>query len=45
MAEIELLLGNTAKAQNYTSIATNYVTRWQTLAASNTGQHLTLSVS
>lgn len=29
---------------NLQSIAANYVTRWQTLAASSSGQHLTLAV-
>ncbi|KAJ7129315.1 DUF1793-domain-containing protein [Mycena epipterygia] len=43
MAKIETLLGNTAKATNYTSIATSYVTQWQKLSASTTGSHLTLS--
>lgn len=43
MAEIASLLGNTAKSDNYTSIAESYVTRWQTLAVSDSGEHLTLS--
>ncbi|KAJ7129539.1 DUF1793-domain-containing protein [Mycena epipterygia] len=43
MAQIETLLGNTAKAANYSSIATSYVTQWQKLSASTTGAHLTLS--
>ncbi|KAK7061847.1 DUF1793-domain-containing protein [Favolaschia claudopus] len=45
MAEIESLLGNTAQSQNYSSIASSYVTQWQNLSASTTGPHLTLSVS
>lgn len=43
MAEIASLLGDTAKSDNYTSIAESYVTQWQTLAASDSGEHLTLS--
>ncbi|KAG5651964.1 hypothetical protein H0H81_006779 [Sphagnurus paluster] len=43
MSEISKLLGDTARASNYSAIATDYVNRWQTLAASNTGKHLTLS--
>ncbi|KAJ7924394.1 hypothetical protein B0H13DRAFT_1192380 [Mycena leptocephala] len=42
MAEIEKLLGNNAKYANYSSIAADYVTKWQSLAASSTGPHLTL---
>ncbi|KAK0453442.1 hypothetical protein EV421DRAFT_1700907 [Armillaria borealis] len=43
MAEIASLLGDTDKSDNYTSIAESYVTQWQTLAASDSGEHLTLS--
>ncbi|KAJ7368431.1 DUF1793-domain-containing protein [Mycena albidolilacea] len=43
MAQIESLLGNTAKSTNYSSIATSYVTQWQKFATSTTGAHLTLS--
>jgi len=43
MAQIYSLLGNTAKANNYSSIASDYVSRWQTLAMSSNGQHLTLN--
>ncbi|CAA7259876.1 unnamed protein product [Cyclocybe aegerita] len=43
MAEIENMLGNTAKAANYSAIASDYVRQWQTLSASSSGQHLTLS--
>ncbi|KAK7060516.1 hypothetical protein VNI00_001281 [Paramarasmius palmivorus] len=43
MAEIARRLGDTNKANNYTSIATDYVTRWQTFATSSSGNHLTLS--
>ncbi|KAF7966198.1 hypothetical protein HWV62_39706 [Athelia sp. TMB] len=42
MGAIEKLIGNTASAANYTSIATSYVTQFQTLAASGAG-HLTLA--
>ncbi|KAK0490834.1 hypothetical protein IW261DRAFT_1547137 [Armillaria novae-zelandiae] len=44
MAEVASLLGDTAKSDNYTSIAESYVTQWQKLAASDSGEHLTLSV-
>ncbi|KAJ3498050.1 hypothetical protein NLJ89_g10269 [Agrocybe chaxingu] len=43
MAEIENMLGNTAKAANYSAIASDYVRQWQTLSSSSSGQHLTLS--
>lgn len=43
MAKIASLLGDTAKSDNYTSIAESYVTQWQKLAASDSGKHLTLS--
>ncbi|KAJ7232842.1 hypothetical protein B0H12DRAFT_1239497 [Mycena haematopus] len=42
MAEISKLLGNTAKYNNYSSIAADYVTKWQVYSASKTGPHLTL---
>ncbi|KAJ6569518.1 hypothetical protein B0H19DRAFT_697259 [Mycena capillaripes] len=42
MAEISKLLGDNAKYANYSSIAADYVTKWQTLSAS-TGPHLTLA--
>ncbi|KAF8213809.1 DUF1793-domain-containing protein [Mycena galopus ATCC 62051] len=42
MAEISKLLGDTAKYTNYSSIAADYVTKWQVYAASKTGAHLTL---
>ncbi|KAG6833882.1 hypothetical protein H0H87_007893 [Tephrocybe sp. NHM501043] len=43
MSEIYTLLGNTAQSSNYSSIAASYVTSWQTLSASSSGQHLTLN--
>ncbi|KAJ7283979.1 DUF1793-domain-containing protein [Mycena rebaudengoi] len=43
MSKIMGILGNTAQATNYSNIATSYVRQWQTLAASSTGAHLTLS--
>ncbi|KAJ7283980.1 DUF1793-domain-containing protein [Mycena rebaudengoi] len=43
MGKIQEILGNTAAAQNYSSIATSYVKQWQTLSASSTGAHLTLA--
>ncbi|KAF8351347.1 DUF1793-domain-containing protein [Amanita rubescens] len=43
MAQIASLLGDGAKASNYSSIAANYVTQFQSLATSSTGSHLTLS--
>ncbi|EIN10412.1 DUF1793-domain-containing protein [Punctularia strigosozonata HHB-11173 SS5] len=36
-------LGDSAKSSNYSSIASSYVTQFQTLATSKTGPHLTLS--
>ncbi|GLB33929.1 putative protein with domain of unknown function (DUF5127) [Lyophyllum shimeji] len=42
MSQIAQTLGDTAKASNYSSIAANYVSQWQTLSASSSGQHLTL---
>ncbi|EEB88204.1 hypothetical protein MPER_14094, partial [Moniliophthora perniciosa FA553] len=43
MSEIARRLGDTNKASNYSSIAADYVTRWQRLATSSSGNHLTLS--
>ncbi|KAH0587710.1 hypothetical protein H2248_006474 [Termitomyces sp. 'cryptogamus'] len=43
MSQIYSILGNTAQSSNYSSIAADYVTQWQTLAMSSTGPHLTLS--
>ncbi|KAJ7464116.1 hypothetical protein FB451DRAFT_454384 [Mycena latifolia] len=43
MAEIYTLLGDKAKAANYSSIAADYVSQWQVLAQSTTGPHLTLA--
>ncbi|KAJ6515750.1 hypothetical protein C8R45DRAFT_217798 [Mycena sanguinolenta] len=43
MGKIETLLGNTAQAANYSSIAASYVTQWQKFATSSTGPHLTLN--
>ncbi|KAG5724965.1 hypothetical protein E4T56_gene12457 [Termitomyces sp. T112] len=43
MSQIYSILGNTTQSSNYSSIAADYVTQWQTLAMSSTGQHLTLS--
>ncbi|KAJ6498035.1 hypothetical protein C8R47DRAFT_1261015 [Mycena vitilis] len=43
MAEISLLLGDNATYTNYSAIAADYVTKWQTLANSTTGPHLTLA--
>ncbi|ESK94383.1 glutaminase, partial [Moniliophthora roreri MCA 2997] len=43
MSEIARRLGDTNKASNYSAIAANYVTRWQGLATSSSGNHLTLS--
>ncbi|KAJ7260577.1 hypothetical protein C8J57DRAFT_1471634 [Mycena rebaudengoi] len=43
MGEISKLLGEPAKAANYTRIARDYVAKWQVLAQSATGPHLTLS--
>ncbi|KAG6821602.1 hypothetical protein H0H93_000111 [Arthromyces matolae] len=42
MSEIYQILGNFAQSSNYSSIAASYVATWQTLAASSTGNHLTL---
>ncbi|KAL0949421.1 hypothetical protein HGRIS_009482 [Hohenbuehelia grisea] len=43
MSQIASLLGDTARASNYSSIASSFVTRWQTLALSSDKKHLTLS--
>ncbi|KAF8639975.1 hypothetical protein AX17_001222 [Amanita inopinata Kibby_2008] len=43
MSEIAGMLGDTAKSSNYSSIADDYVNKWQTYAISTTGPHLTLS--
>ncbi|KAF9019246.1 DUF1793-domain-containing protein [Hymenopellis radicata] len=43
MAEIASILGDTAKSNNYSAIAADYVTQWQTLSASDSGDHLTLA--
>jgi hypothetical protein len=43
MASIASILGDTARSSNYTNIANSYVSRWQTLAKSTTGNHLTLA--
>ncbi|KAG6873728.1 hypothetical protein C0995_011547 [Termitomyces sp. Mi166 len=43
MSQIYSILGNTAQSSNYSSIAADFVTKWQTLAMSSTGQHLTLN--
>ncbi|KAJ7590931.1 DUF1793-domain-containing protein [Mycena floridula] len=43
MASIADMTGNTAKGDNYTAIASSYVTQWQKLATAPTGDHLTLS--
>ncbi|KAF8165232.1 DUF1793-domain-containing protein [Crassisporium funariophilum] len=43
MSEIFQLLGNPAQTANYSSIASKFVTQWQTLSASSSGQHLTLA--
>ncbi|KAJ7503731.1 hypothetical protein B0H11DRAFT_2170697 [Mycena galericulata] len=43
MAEISRLLGDNATYTNYSSIAAEYVTKWQGYATSTTGPHLTLA--
>ncbi|KDR83620.1 hypothetical protein GALMADRAFT_85982 [Galerina marginata CBS 339.88] len=43
MSDISQLVGNPAKSANYSSIAGKYVSQWQTLSASSSGQHLTLA--
>ncbi|KAF8974432.1 DUF1793-domain-containing protein [Flammula alnicola] len=44
MSEINRLVGgNSATTANYSTIASNFVSQWQTLSASSSGQHLTLS--
>ncbi|KAL1661466.1 hypothetical protein GGF50DRAFT_117933 [Schizophyllum commune] len=42
MAEIAKLLGDEDKANNYSSIAKDYVSKWQTYATASSGDHLTL---
>ncbi|EIM81332.1 DUF1793-domain-containing protein [Stereum hirsutum FP-91666 SS1] len=43
MANIWSQLGDSATSANYSSIASSYVTQWQTLATATSGDHLTLS--
>ncbi|PPQ83295.1 hypothetical protein CVT25_004034 [Psilocybe cyanescens] len=43
MSQIAQLVGSPAQSANYSSIASSFVSQWQTLAASTSGQHLTLS--
>ncbi|TFK43420.1 DUF1793-domain-containing protein [Crucibulum laeve] len=43
MSQIAQRLGDTSKSANYSSIAASYVSQWQTLAASSSGKHVTLS--
>ncbi|KAM5534224.1 hypothetical protein V8D89_012131 [Ganoderma adspersum] len=43
MAEIVKLNGDDAKTLNYSSIAVSYIQKWQNLAVSADGSHLTLS--
>jgi hypothetical protein len=43
MSIIEGLLGDKQKSSNYSDIATSYVSQWQKLATSTTGNHLTLA--
>ncbi|KAJ4001755.1 hypothetical protein F5050DRAFT_1560073 [Lentinula boryana] len=43
MAKIADLLGDSSKSSNYSSIASSYVSQWQTLATSSAGNHLTLN--
>ncbi|KAF9464433.1 DUF1793-domain-containing protein [Collybia nuda] len=42
MSQIASLVGDTTRSNNYSTIAANYVSRWQTLSASSSGNHLTL---
>ncbi|KAH9482400.1 Glutaminase A [Psilocybe cubensis] len=44
MSQIAELVGTPAQSANYSSIASSFVTQWQKLATSSSGQHLTLSV-
>ncbi|KAF4619311.1 hypothetical protein D9613_005332 [Agrocybe pediades] len=43
MSQIAQLVGNPAQSANYSSIASKFVSQWQTLATSTTGPHLTLA--
>ncbi|KAF9008954.1 DUF1793-domain-containing protein [Cyathus striatus] len=43
MSDIAQRAGNAEKAANYSSIASDFVNQWQTLAMSSSGKHLTLS--
>ncbi|KAI0677168.1 DUF1793-domain-containing protein [Trametes maxima] len=43
MAEIAALVGDSARAQNYSTIAASYVSQWQQFATAADGSHLTLS--
>ncbi|KAI0650359.1 DUF1793-domain-containing protein [Trametes meyenii] len=43
MAEIAALVGDNARAQNYSTIAASYVSQWQKFATAADGSHLTLS--
>ncbi|RPD78548.1 DUF1793-domain-containing protein [Lentinus tigrinus ALCF2SS1-7] len=43
MSQIALLLGDDARASNYSSIADSYAKQWQSLAVSQDGSHLTLA--
>lgn len=43
MSQIASLLGDSTRANNYSSIASSYVNQFQTLARSSSGPHLTLS--
>ncbi|KAF5390714.1 hypothetical protein D9757_002684 [Collybiopsis confluens] len=43
MSKIAELTGDSSKSSNYSSIASSYVSQWQTLATSSTGDHLTLN--
>ena len=43
MSEIASIVGDTAKASNYSSIAASYVQQWQGFALSSDKTHLTLA--
>ncbi|KAK7695932.1 hypothetical protein QCA50_000571 [Cerrena zonata] len=43
MSEIAALVGDNARASNYSSIASSYVSQWQNFATSSDKKHLTLS--
>ncbi|KAE9397140.1 DUF1793-domain-containing protein [Gymnopus androsaceus JB14] len=43
MSKIAELLGDSSKSSNYSSIASSYVSQWQSLATSSSGNHLTLN--